>query len=49
MGPTQALIKLTLGALSPGVTRQGRETDSLPPPSAELKNIGAIRPLPHMP
>jgi hypothetical protein len=37
------------GAPSPGVKWQGREADHSPPPSAEVKNGGAIPPLPHTP
>jgi hypothetical protein len=36
------------GALSPGVKRQEREADHLPPSSAEVKKGGAIPPLPHI-
>jgi hypothetical protein len=32
--------------ISQGVRRQGREADPSPPPSAEVKNGGAILPLP---
>jgi hypothetical protein len=35
------------GALSPGVKRQGREANQLPPSSAEIKNGGAIPQLTH--
>jgi hypothetical protein len=35
------------GALSLAVKRQRREADHSPPPSAEVKNGGAILPLPH--
>jgi hypothetical protein len=38
----------TGGSLLPGVKRQGREADHTPPSSAEVKNGGAIRPLPHI-
>jgi hypothetical protein len=34
-------------ALPPGVKRQGRETDHSPLSSPEVKNGGAIPPLPH--
>jgi hypothetical protein len=33
---------------SPGVKRQGREADHSPPSSAEVKNGGAIPPLPYV-
>jgi hypothetical protein len=36
------------GALSQGVKRQGREADHSLPSSAEIKNGGAMPPLPHM-
>jgi hypothetical protein len=36
------------GVLSPGVKRPGREADHSPLSSAEVKNGGAIPPLPHM-
>jgi hypothetical protein len=32
---------------APGVKRPGLEADNLPPSSAEIKNGGAISPLPH--
>jgi hypothetical protein len=35
--PTQFLIKSILGALSPGLKRQGREADHSPPTNAEVK------------
>jgi hypothetical protein len=35
--------------VSQGVKWQGCETDHSPPSSAEVKNDGAIPPLPHMP
>jgi hypothetical protein len=41
-------VQLVPRALSPAVKRQGRETDHLPPPSAEVKNSGAVPPLPDM-
>jgi hypothetical protein len=31
-----------------GVKRQGREADSSPPSNAEVKNVGAVPPLPRM-
>jgi hypothetical protein len=36
------------GGSFPKVKRQEREADHSPPSSAEVKNGGAIRPLPHM-
>jgi hypothetical protein len=35
------------GALFPGVKRPGREADHSPPSSAEVKNGGAVPPLPY--
>jgi hypothetical protein len=46
--PTQPPIQWIPGALSSGVKRPGREADHPPPSSAEVKNCGAIPPLPHM-
>jgi hypothetical protein len=37
------------GAISHGVKWPEREADSSPPASAEVKNCGTIRSLPHMP
>jgi hypothetical protein len=48
LGPTQPPIQWVPGALSPRVTRQGREADHSPPTSAVVKNVEAIPPLPHM-
>jgi hypothetical protein len=39
LGPTQLLIQLVSGALSPCVKRPGREDDHSPPASAEVKKI----------
>jgi hypothetical protein len=44
----QPLIQCVLGALSPGVKRQGREVDRSPPSSARVKEGGGIPPLPHI-
>jgi hypothetical protein len=44
LGPTQPSIQWV-----PGVKWQGREADHSPPSNAEVKNGGAIPPLPHMP
>jgi hypothetical protein len=46
LGPTQPPIQWVLGALSSGVKRLGREPNHSPPSSAEVKNGGAIPPLP---
>jgi hypothetical protein len=48
LGPTQPPIEWVPGAISPGVKGPGRETDHSPPSSADVKNGGAIPPLPHM-
>jgi hypothetical protein len=47
LGPTQPPTQWLTEALSLGLKREGRETDSSPPSSAEVKNGGAIPPLPH--
>jgi hypothetical protein len=47
LGPTQLPIQWVPGALSPGVKMPGREADNSPPFSAEVKNVGAVLPLPH--
>jgi hypothetical protein len=41
------MSRLALGTLSPGVKRPGREADHSPS-SAEVKNGGAVPPLPYM-
>jgi hypothetical protein len=46
-GPTHPPIQRVPGALPPGVKRPRREVDHSPTSSAEIKNIGAIPPLPH--
>jgi hypothetical protein len=46
LGPTQPPSLWILGADSPEVKQQGLETDHSPPSSAEVKNSGAILPLP---
>jgi hypothetical protein len=43
----QPLIQIVPRALSPGVNRPGRKTDHSPPSSTDVKNDGAIPPLPH--
>jgi hypothetical protein len=40
-------IKWVLVAVSPGVAQQEREGDHSSPSSAEVKNGGAVLPLPH--
>jgi hypothetical protein len=40
-------IQWILSDLSPGVKRPEREADHLPPSSAEVRNGGAITPLPN--
>jgi hypothetical protein len=45
--PTQAPIQSVLGALSPELKRPKCEADHSPPSSTEIKNSGAIPPLPH--
>jgi hypothetical protein len=46
VGPTQPPIQWGPGCPSPGVEWPGRESDHSPPPSANVKNGGAIPPLP---
>jgi hypothetical protein len=48
LGPTQPPIQWISGAISPDAKRPGREADQSHPSSAEVKNGGAIPPLPHM-
>jgi hypothetical protein len=47
LGPTQLPITWIPGALSVRVKWPGHEADRSPPSSAEVKNSGAISPLPH--
>jgi hypothetical protein len=47
LGSTQPPIQWVPGVISPRVGRTGREADHSP--SAEIKNGGAISPLPHSP
>jgi hypothetical protein len=47
-GAHLATFPIGTGDLPPEVKRQGREADHSPPSSAEVKNGGAIPPLPHM-
>jgi hypothetical protein len=46
--PTQSPIQWESGEISPGVKRPGLKADHSPSSSAEVKNGGAIPPLPHM-
>jgi hypothetical protein len=46
LGPAQPPIQRRPGALSPGIKRQGRETDHSCPSSAKVKNGAAVSPLP---
>jgi hypothetical protein len=48
LGPTLLSIQWVLGIIFPGVKRPGREADHSPPFSAEVKNVGALLPLPHV-
>jgi hypothetical protein len=48
VGPTQPPIQWVSRALSPRLKRTGSEADHSPPSSTEVKNGGAIPPLPHM-
>jgi hypothetical protein len=48
LGPTQPLIQEVLRTLSPGLKRQGHEANHSLQFNAEVKNNGAIPPLPHM-
>jgi hypothetical protein len=47
LGPIQSPVQWVMEALSPGLMWPGYEADHSPPSSAEVKNIGAIPPLPH--
>jgi hypothetical protein len=49
LGPIQPPIQWVPGVLSLGVKWQGCEADHSPPCSVEVKNGGAMPPLPHMP
>jgi hypothetical protein len=46
--PTEPSIQWARKALSPEVKRSDREAKHSPPSSAEVKNSGAIPPLPHV-
>jgi hypothetical protein len=46
-GADPASYPMGTGALSPGVRRPGREADHSSLSNAEVKNNGAIPPLPH--
>jgi hypothetical protein len=48
LGPTQYLVQWVPRALFPAVKRPRRESDHSLPASTEVKNGGAIPPLPHM-
>jgi hypothetical protein len=45
--PTQPPIKLIPGTPSPAIKRPGHDADHSPASNAEVKNGGAIPPLPH--
>jgi hypothetical protein len=47
-GAHPASYPMGTGGFSPGVKRPGREADHSLPSIAEVKNDGAIPPLPHM-
>jgi hypothetical protein len=47
LGFVEPSIPWVPGELQPGVKRQGRDADHSPPSSAEVKNGGALTPLPH--
>jgi hypothetical protein len=47
-GAYPASSPMSTGGASLGVTRPGREADYSPPSGAEVKNVGAIPPLPHI-
>jgi hypothetical protein len=47
-GAHPASYGMCTGYLSPWVKRPGREADHTPPSSAEVKNGGAVPPLPHL-
>jgi hypothetical protein len=48
LGPNYPLVRWVPGALFPEVTGQECEADHSSPSSGEVKNCGAIRPLPHL-
>jgi hypothetical protein len=48
LGATQTPIQWVPWAFLQGVKRPGREADHSSPSSAEIKNFGAIPPLPNM-
>jgi hypothetical protein len=48
LGPTQPPNQWVSGALSAWVKRKWREANHSPPSSTEVKNGGAIPPLPHI-
>jgi hypothetical protein len=49
LGPTLPPIQWVLGVLSLGVKQPRHEPHHSPPSSSEIKNVGPIPPLPHMP
>jgi hypothetical protein len=48
LGRTQSPSQWVLGALSPGLKRQGREADHSSPSSAEVRSDGSIPSLPYI-
>jgi hypothetical protein len=48
LGPTRSRIQRIPGTFFPGVKRPGREANHSPPTNTEVKNGGAILPLPHI-
>jgi hypothetical protein len=48
LGSNQPPTQWVRGAILPGVKRPRREANHSPPSNAEVKNGGAIPPLPHM-
>jgi hypothetical protein len=49
LGAHPASYPIIIGGSLPGVKRTGHEAGYSPPSSAEVKNSGAIPPLPHKP
>jgi hypothetical protein len=47
-GPPSVLSNGYRGQFQPGVKWPEREAEQLAPPNAEVKNVGAIAPLPHV-
>jgi hypothetical protein len=48
LGPTQPPIQWEPKSISLGIKRSGHETDFLPPSNVEVKNGGAVPPLPNI-